>query len=98
MTLRTAGDSRLLTKHDMIFWFINIRALLILIGCLELLISLYLVLGRNPVRKLAAVRWISYSFRAYGVALLWFGVQTPCECLGTLTGRLPFSRAGLILV
>ena len=79
--------------HDPLFQFMNNRTLFLSVGCLELAVALYLVMGRAITPKLWILLWLSFSFIAYRLGLAWSGVPGPCKCLGGLTDWLPVRQS-----
>jgi hypothetical protein len=84
------GSAKILDLREALLPLTNRQALLLL-GLLELVISLGLLFGRNDTMKLISIAWLSSNFVLYRVASFLLVVGRPCPCLGSITEKLPFN-------
>jgi len=81
------GAARVLLTVDPIFG-IQFRHLFLLVGGLEIVVSLVCFFSRSSQFRLASTLWIATGFMLYRVGLEWVGYHKPCHCMGTLTDAL----------
>jgi hypothetical protein len=68
---------------------ISFRNLFLLVGGVELLISLICFFyGKHPMLQASLIAWLATNFAIYRLCLFEIGYQKPCSCLGSLTGVL----------
>ena len=81
------GHIRLL-QTDVPLLNISYRNLMIILGMLELGISVLCFFAKNRILPLVIVFWISNNFLLYRITVLWTGYPKPCSCLGNLMDAL----------
>ena len=86
------GNVKILTLSEGLLPMSN-RQALVLVGCIELAISLYLFCGKSGLVKLVCIAWLSGNFVLYRIASALLVIAKPCPCLGVLTEKLPLKPA-----
>jgi hypothetical protein len=81
------GQVRILEFPDPIT-NISFRHLMLLTSVIEMMVALVCLLLRKVQLALILVAWLATIFLIYRLGLWWLDWQTPCHCLGSLTGRL----------
>lgn len=84
------GDAKVLRVHDPIL-VLPFRYVFWIVGVAELIVSLACLLGRQVRLQVGLITLMASCFVAYRAGLTWIGFQSPCSCLGTLTGSLHIS-------
>mgnify|MGYP000097264787 CR=1 FL=1 len=74
------------------------RDAMILVGGLEIALSLFCLISYRRRSAMLLVQWISLNFVLYQAGLWWIGWET-CECLGQITSALRLSdqTAGIVV-
>jgi hypothetical protein len=83
-----AGSVKVLDIPEGLFPMSN-RQTLLVVGAIELLISLYLLLGKSRCVKLTSIAWLGMNFALYRIASMLLVIGKPCPCLGSITQWLP---------
>lgn len=87
------GTSRFLAATDPVFHLSN-REVMLLVGLLELVVAIYLVLGRDTIRRAAVLLWLGANFLGYRAAGEFLQAKL-CPCLGTISSHVPLTQAQL---
>lgn len=72
---------------------ISFERLFILVGAIEIAISMLCFCMKRQLINLIAVFWLSSNFLLYRLIVAWTGYHKPCSCLGSLTDSLHISAA-----
>ena len=83
------GTARILTATDPLFHVAN-RQVMLGAGLMEVVIALYLLMGRNVVPQIHLIFWLSSNFILYRFGLHYIHYKA-CPCLGTLGAKLPLT-------
>jgi hypothetical protein len=67
------------------------RHIFMIMGGLELGLSAFLLMSRNPKMQLALVAWLATNLLVYRIGLWWISAPDLCNCLGNLNQYLPVS-------
>lgn len=84
------GSASILNAIDPIVGF-RFRHLLLFVGVIEIVISLFCFRFRNQTWPFFVIGWLATSFLVYRIGLWVIGWQKPCKCLGNLTDALHIS-------
>jgi hypothetical protein len=84
------GHARILDRNDPIFQ-VSFRVLFLIVASLELGVSLFCILSKSILQRIAMVAWIATMFLAYRMGMILVGYNRPCPCLGNLTDSLHLS-------
>jgi len=82
--------SRALDTSDPVFGY-SFRFLAAGVGIVEVITSGFCFFDRRPMFGVGLVAWLTSNILLYRMLLVLFDWKLPCQCLGSLTGRLPFS-------
>jgi hypothetical protein len=85
--LSACGNARILESFDPIF-SVSFRHVFWVVGFIELAVALACFSNKHIGLQVRLVAWLSTSFLAYRLGLVWIGYQKPCSCLGNLTDAL----------
>jgi hypothetical protein len=85
------GKAKVLNMIDPILR-ISFGHLMLIVGILEIVISLFCLLTKRHYLCLCLVAWLGTCFLVHRLGLLWISYQEPCHCLGSLTDALHISQ------
>ncbi len=97
--ISACGIPHILQMQDPILR-ISFRNLFLLVGGIELLISLIcLFYVKRPMLQASLIAWLATNVTIYSLCLIGIDYQKPCSCLGHLTGvsHIPSETADSIM-
>jgi hypothetical protein len=86
------GSIRLLAQTDELLG-LSYRLLLASVGCIEIVLALYLIFGQGVYLKSLSLTWLATCFISYRLLKLAFGIQQPCSCFGSVTDAIHITPA-----
>ena len=86
--LAAFGDNGALNQPDPLLFLKN-RIIFFLAATLDIVLSAFLLAGKNNWLKLILVAWAATNFLAYQLGIWWTHGPNVYSCLGNLTSALP---------
>ena len=82
----------LLSLPDQVFLIVNGRQVLLAVAAIEVIVGIFILVGREVRHNLLIVGCLSCCFLTYRLALAWLDASgSPCPCLGNLHKWLSLS-------
>jgi hypothetical protein len=86
--LAAFGNNGALDQPDPLLFLKN-RIVFFLAAAFEIILSAFLLVGKDNWLKLILVAWVATTFLAYQLGVWWINGPNVYTCLGNLTSALP---------